>query len=599
MACFTYHADGNLDTSNGYATGADNLLLSDGIYTYTYDKNENRTSRTCIATGVVTYYSYDYENRLTQEVEGVWQSGQFVPTWRFQYAYDFAGNQIASYEYSNGQWQPAVYTVYDGSNPYLQVTDADDLIGSGNNTSAYVSQRYVYGPAVDEILANETFTPTTSTVFYACSNKDGTPQDVVTVGGVDTHVKFDDFGNALATMVAGFNYGMDGMRLNSLTSEYTTASRILDSLTNRFLTPDPADQGTNLSVACNNNWTIYADPSGLSWFTGYGNGASGYSPAMSIALSQSPELAAAASASNWSTMTQTQKYNYLSTGSSSGATGYANAGDHLLVINAVERHRITVGSGTSQRGKPLVRQLRRYGVLSPSELSAADSPGVDFSLPSSGFDTGALALATPVQTSARGAYSDVTGTMVVPVKVIVASGVGTTMTTNRDVLNRFYDVNKIYADSGVRFVPDSITFNTKDQNEPILGRNYMGEINTGATLVPPNPATGEAASPPFQWAVANGKSRVVVFTAGVGPSGPGVTVMPAHVSYVTATADVNILAHELGHQVGLADSWGLGNLMSQGYLIGNSQLGRLTQEQMNTVGQTVWGEIQANQKKKN
>jgi len=73
---YTYDDNGNRVTANGnsYATGADNQLLSDGTYAYTYDAEGNRTARflDTDADGLldagdtdITAYTWDYRNRLT------------------------------------------------------------------------------------------------------------------------------------------------------------------------------------------------------------------------------------------------------------------------------------------------------------------------------------------------------------------------------------------------------------------------------------------------------------------------------------------------------------------------------------------------------
>jgi len=52
-----------LDTLAGYQTGANNRLLADGTYNYSYDDEGNRTYRTNIATGEVVEYTRDHRNR--------------------------------------------------------------------------------------------------------------------------------------------------------------------------------------------------------------------------------------------------------------------------------------------------------------------------------------------------------------------------------------------------------------------------------------------------------------------------------------------------------------------------------------------------------
>ena len=62
---YTFDNNGNR-TMSGYQTGTDNRLTNDGTYSYTYDAEGNRLTRTKTATGEVTEYTWDYHNRLDQ-----------------------------------------------------------------------------------------------------------------------------------------------------------------------------------------------------------------------------------------------------------------------------------------------------------------------------------------------------------------------------------------------------------------------------------------------------------------------------------------------------------------------------------------------------
>ena len=61
---YSYDAVGNR-TMTGYSTGTGNRLASDGTFNYVYDNDGNLTTKTEIATGKVTEYTWDYRNRLT------------------------------------------------------------------------------------------------------------------------------------------------------------------------------------------------------------------------------------------------------------------------------------------------------------------------------------------------------------------------------------------------------------------------------------------------------------------------------------------------------------------------------------------------------
>jgi YD repeat-containing protein len=80
-----YDATGNR-TNAGYSTGDANRLLADGVFNYAYDAEGNRVSRTHIATGAVTEYTWDYRNRLTHIVERASAGGTILKT--IAYVYD-------------------------------------------------------------------------------------------------------------------------------------------------------------------------------------------------------------------------------------------------------------------------------------------------------------------------------------------------------------------------------------------------------------------------------------------------------------------------------------------------------------------------------
>jgi predicted Zn-dependent protease len=67
-------------TNGGYATGVDNRLTSDGTYSYLYDDEGNRQSRTNIVTNAVDEYAWDYRNRLTGIVSKTSSTGTITQT---------------------------------------------------------------------------------------------------------------------------------------------------------------------------------------------------------------------------------------------------------------------------------------------------------------------------------------------------------------------------------------------------------------------------------------------------------------------------------------------------------------------------------------
>ena len=63
------------------------------------------------------------------------------------------------------------YTVYDRQNAYLQVSDSTALSGSGTPA---ISQRYLYGPAADQVLATDNCSGMSSGAFGTPRARSGT-----------------------------------------------------------------------------------------------------------------------------------------------------------------------------------------------------------------------------------------------------------------------------------------------------------------------------------------------------------------------------------------------------------------------------------------
>jgi RHS repeat-associated protein len=142
---YSFDATGNR-TNNGAdsASGTHNRLQSDGTYTYQYDNEGNQTSRTEIATGTVTQYTYDHRNRLTKVV---------APGKTVLYQYDAQDRRIGKQidENSNGSIEEGTFWVWDGNQVVLQFKDHD---GSGSHPYQ-LTNRYLYGDIVDLLLADE------------------------------------------------------------------------------------------------------------------------------------------------------------------------------------------------------------------------------------------------------------------------------------------------------------------------------------------------------------------------------------------------------------------------------------------------------------
>jgi RHS repeat-associated protein len=242
---YSYDANGNR-TIAGYATGANNQLLSDGTYNYTYDGEGNRTKRTEIATGSVMEYVWDYRNRLTSVV---FKDASGVVTKTIEYTYDGDNQRI-------GQKLNGVVTeryVYD-RNQIALVFD-----GSGTQT-----HRYLYGTQIDQVLSDET--PTS--MAWALADRLGTVSDLVdNSGSVVNHITYDSFGQVVSQTDPSvvFRYGYTGREQDNDTGLDYYRARYYDAGVGRFISEDPIGfeaEDTNFYRYVSNNSVNLTDSSG-------------------------------------------------------------------------------------------------------------------------------------------------------------------------------------------------------------------------------------------------------------------------------------------------------------------------------------------------
>jgi RHS repeat-associated protein len=190
---YSYDENGNR-TMAGYTTGTNNQLLSDGTYEYTYDAEGNRLTRTRLSNGYATQYVWDHRNRLMAVIEKDDQDNVLSPV---EFKYDMFNRRIAKIVDSDGPGgNPAVVTIFSWENDQvaLQFVDGE------------VAHRYLYGPVVDQILADETVTSTSTpgTLVWPLADYLGTLADLAThnsstpITTISNHRSFDGYGNVTA-----------------------------------------------------------------------------------------------------------------------------------------------------------------------------------------------------------------------------------------------------------------------------------------------------------------------------------------------------------------------------------------------------------------
>ena len=242
---FGYDANGNRNTT-GSTTAAGNRLTGDGTYTYGYDDEGNLTSKTAVATGNQTLYTWDYRNRLV----GVDSKVGGVTTAVARYTYDAVGRRIGVVEGSSSRW-----TVYDGVAPVL------DFNGTGAQTA-----RYLQGPAVDEVLARET---SGVAVAWYLADRLGTVRDLVdNTGAVIDHVDYGVFGTVTGetSPSAGDRFKFAGLEYDAATGLNLAVHRVLLSPAGIWASTDPlgfAAGDANLYRYVGNDAQDWSDAGGL------------------------------------------------------------------------------------------------------------------------------------------------------------------------------------------------------------------------------------------------------------------------------------------------------------------------------------------------
>jgi len=214
------------------------MLTREGV-PYTYDSNGNTLSKRN-GSGT-TSYAWDFENRLTSVTL---PTGSLVT-----FKYDPFGRRI-------NKTFPAGSTTY--------VYDGDNIIEELTGSTGTLSERYTYGPGVDEPLVGQR----QPLIFYYEADGLGSVTSLTTpTGTVAATYTYDSFGfmtNSTGSATNWFRY--TARQFDSDTALYYYRARYYDPTTGRFLSEDPIGfkgSGTNFYAYAHNSPVNLIDPSGL------------------------------------------------------------------------------------------------------------------------------------------------------------------------------------------------------------------------------------------------------------------------------------------------------------------------------------------------
>jgi len=274
---YVYDENGNRVTANGsaYVTGPNNQLLSDGTHRYLYDAEGNRRFRFVdndssgdLTAGdtAITEFVWDHRNRLVAVKDFADHTAYAAgaPSQVVEHTYDF-GNRWTRKVFNPGQPdERATIFVYDGNQIILRADGTGDL-----------SHRYLWGPAVDQILADEqvhwdsgSSDYVTDDVLWTLTDHLNTVRDLIdNSANVDNHLTYDSYGQVTSET----NSNVDTLFLFTARPydpdsvlQYNSA-RWYDLAAGRWISPDPIQADINLYRYCANDPLRNRDPSGLEW----------------------------------------------------------------------------------------------------------------------------------------------------------------------------------------------------------------------------------------------------------------------------------------------------------------------------------------------
>lgn len=263
----TYTFDDNGNRIGGsYTVGTNNLTSTDGTYNYTYDDEGNRTRRTKISDSSYEDYTWDYRNRLTG-VTFKNSGGTTLKT--VVYEYDAFNRLIRRTYDADGPGAGAAVNQFwafdEGMNPLLEFDAA---------AATDVSHRYLWGPQVDQLFADEQVTTTGSAgnALWALGDNLGTIRDIADLSGSTTtitnHRRFGAYGDLVSESNAAVDmlFAFTGKGYDEVTGLQNNLNRWYDAKLGQWVSEDPIGfmaGDANVRRYVGNRALLAVDPNGL------------------------------------------------------------------------------------------------------------------------------------------------------------------------------------------------------------------------------------------------------------------------------------------------------------------------------------------------
>jgi RHS repeat-associated protein len=240
---YAYDPVGNRLTTT---VDAANRLTQDATYTYTYDNNGNLIQKRRKLTGVITQYTYDYENRLIRINLPL---GITV-----EYKYDPLGRRIEK----NISGQITAKYIYDSEDIIIEYTTIIP-------TNTTITTKYIHGPGIDEPLA---MIRNNKTYYYHADALGSIIRMTDQNANTAQTIRYDTFGNikSISNPLLIQPYTYTGREFDIESGFYYMRNRYYDPKTGRFTTKDPIGFNggdVNLFRYVGNNPVNDTDPYGL------------------------------------------------------------------------------------------------------------------------------------------------------------------------------------------------------------------------------------------------------------------------------------------------------------------------------------------------
>ncbi|MBN2579528.1 MAG: autotransporter-associated beta strand repeat-containing protein [Pirellulales bacterium] len=291
---YDYDANGNR-TNNGFTVAEENnnnQMLTGAGFRYVYDDEGNRILRYVdegdgqfgAGDTLITKYIWDHRCRLVEVIEYADHGDYLTETIdsSVEYVYDYQNRLLYKIFYDpdgdgGNPLQRQTSFVYDGNQIALQF----DKTGSGAIADTDLSHRYLWGPAVDQILADETAdNGGAEDVLWTLTDHLNTVRDLAVydnsndITDVVNHRVYDAFGNMTseidpnteddATLISLF--GFTGKLFDRDTNLQNNINRWYEASTGKWLSEDPIgllSKDINYYRYVKNKPLFYLDSSGL------------------------------------------------------------------------------------------------------------------------------------------------------------------------------------------------------------------------------------------------------------------------------------------------------------------------------------------------